>query len=102
MTPNDKRLIEVAFPLKQVSLDSVHEKNSCDYTCNSSGGTPFAAFYMLGCSHQTALCATLEARYRLAYGSAASRIPSPTTLKAKTAMTTKSPGSNSHGAMATA
>ena len=25
--PNDKRLIEVAFPLKQVSLDSVHEKN---------------------------------------------------------------------------
>ena len=27
MTPNHKRLIEVAFPLKQVSLDSVHEKN---------------------------------------------------------------------------
>ena len=27
MTLNDKRLIEVAFPLKQVSLDSVHEKN---------------------------------------------------------------------------
>ena len=27
MTPNPKRLIEVAFPLKQVSLDSVHEKN---------------------------------------------------------------------------
>ena len=27
MIPNDKRLIEVAFPLKQVSLDSVHEKN---------------------------------------------------------------------------
>ncbi len=27
MTPNGKRLIEVAFPLKQVSLDSVHEKN---------------------------------------------------------------------------
>ena len=27
MTPNAKRLIEVAFPLKQVSLDSVHEKN---------------------------------------------------------------------------
>ena len=27
MTPNDRRLIEVAFPLKQVSLDSVHEKN---------------------------------------------------------------------------
>ena len=26
-TPNDKRLIEVVFPLKQVSLDSVHEKN---------------------------------------------------------------------------
>ena len=26
-TPNDKRLIEVAFPLKQASLDSVHEKN---------------------------------------------------------------------------
>ena len=26
-TPNPKRLIEVAFPLKQVSLDSVHEKN---------------------------------------------------------------------------
>ena len=24
---SDKRLIEVAFPLKQVSLDSVHEKN---------------------------------------------------------------------------
>ena len=24
---NDKRLIEVAFPLEQVSLDSVHEKN---------------------------------------------------------------------------
>ena len=24
---NDKRLIEVAFPLKQVSLDSVHEQN---------------------------------------------------------------------------
>ncbi|MXZ89880.1 MAG: DUF1156 domain-containing protein [Chloroflexi bacterium] len=27
MNWNDKRLIEVAFPLKQVSLDSVHEKN---------------------------------------------------------------------------
>ena len=27
MTNNAKRLIEVAFPLKQVSLDSVHEKN---------------------------------------------------------------------------
>ena len=27
MNQNDKRLIEVAFPLKQVSLDSVHEKN---------------------------------------------------------------------------
>ena len=27
MTSNDKRLIEVAFPLKQASLDSVHEKN---------------------------------------------------------------------------
>ena len=27
MEGNDKRLIEVAFPLKQVSLDSVHEKN---------------------------------------------------------------------------
>ena len=27
MTVNDKRLIEVAFPLKQVSLDAVHEKN---------------------------------------------------------------------------
>ena len=27
MPTNDKRLIEVAFPLKQVSLDSVHEKN---------------------------------------------------------------------------
>ena len=27
MSTNDKRLIEVAFPLKQVSLDSVHEKN---------------------------------------------------------------------------
>ena len=27
MTTNAKRLIEVAFPLKQVSLDSVHEKN---------------------------------------------------------------------------
>ena len=27
MSPEDKRLIEVAFPLKQVSLDSVHEKN---------------------------------------------------------------------------
>lgn len=27
MPPKDKRLIEVAFPLKQVSLDSVHEKN---------------------------------------------------------------------------
>ena len=26
-TNNAKRLIEVAFPLKQVSLDSVHEKN---------------------------------------------------------------------------
>ena len=25
--PNDRRLIEVAFPLKQASLDSVHEKN---------------------------------------------------------------------------
>jgi hypothetical protein len=23
---NDKRLIEVAFPLKQASIDSVHEK----------------------------------------------------------------------------
>ena len=27
MTPNPKRLIEVAFPLKQASLDSVHEKS---------------------------------------------------------------------------
>lgn len=27
MPPNDKRLIEVAFPLKQTSIDSVHEKN---------------------------------------------------------------------------
>ena len=27
MTDNSKRLIEVAFPLKQTSLDSVHEKN---------------------------------------------------------------------------
>ncbi len=27
MTTHDKRLIEVAFPLKQTSLDSVHEKN---------------------------------------------------------------------------
>lgn len=27
MNSNDKRLIEVAFPLKQASLDSVHEKN---------------------------------------------------------------------------
>ena len=27
MTPNNLRLIETAFPLKQVSLDSVHEKN---------------------------------------------------------------------------
>ena len=27
MSTNDKRLMEVAFPLKQVSLDSVHEKN---------------------------------------------------------------------------
>ena len=27
MTTNDKRLIEVDFPLKRVSLDSVHEKN---------------------------------------------------------------------------
>ena len=27
MTPDDKRLIEVAFPLKEASLDSVHEKN---------------------------------------------------------------------------
>ena len=27
MTTNDKRLIEVDFPLKQTSLDSVHEKN---------------------------------------------------------------------------
>ena len=27
MTNHDKRLIEVAFPLKEVSLDSVHEKN---------------------------------------------------------------------------
>ena len=27
MTTNDKRLIEVAFPLKQTSLDSAHEKN---------------------------------------------------------------------------
>ena len=26
-TTSDKRLIEVAFPLKQASLDSVHEKN---------------------------------------------------------------------------
>jgi adenine-specific DNA methylase len=24
---NDKRLIEIAFPLKQASIDSVHEKN---------------------------------------------------------------------------
>ena len=24
---NNKRLIKVSFPLKQVSLDSVHEKN---------------------------------------------------------------------------
>ena len=27
MASNDKRLIEIAFPLKQASLDSVHEKN---------------------------------------------------------------------------
>ena len=27
MIPNDTRLIEIAFPLEQVSLDSVHEKN---------------------------------------------------------------------------
>jgi putative DNA methylase len=27
MASDDKRLIEVAFPLKQASLDSVHEKN---------------------------------------------------------------------------
>ena len=27
MSDNDKRLIEVAFPLKQASIDSVHEKN---------------------------------------------------------------------------
>ena len=27
MASNDKRLIEVAFPLKQASLDSMHEKN---------------------------------------------------------------------------
>ena len=27
INPSDKRLIEVAFPLKQASLDSVHEKN---------------------------------------------------------------------------
>ena len=27
MTTNNKRLIEVAFPLKRASLDSVHEKN---------------------------------------------------------------------------
>ena len=27
MLVSDKRLIEVAFPLEQVSLDSVHEKN---------------------------------------------------------------------------
>ncbi|GAH32586.1 unnamed protein product [marine sediment metagenome] len=27
MRSDDKRLIEVAFPLKQVSLDRVHEKN---------------------------------------------------------------------------
>ena len=27
MTTNEKRLIEVTFPLRQVSLDSVHEKN---------------------------------------------------------------------------
>ena len=27
MNSNDKRLIEVAFPLKQASLDSMHEKN---------------------------------------------------------------------------
>jgi putative DNA methylase len=27
MNNNDKRLIEVAFPLKQTSIDSVHEKN---------------------------------------------------------------------------
>ena len=27
MTLDYKRLIEVAFPLKQASLDSVHEKN---------------------------------------------------------------------------
>ncbi len=27
MTPDDKRLIENAFPLMQISLDSVHEKN---------------------------------------------------------------------------
>jgi len=26
-TADDRRLIEVAFPLKQASLDSVHEKN---------------------------------------------------------------------------
>ena len=27
MQVTDRRLIEVAFPLKQASLDSVHEKN---------------------------------------------------------------------------
>ena len=27
MKANSRRLIEVAFPLKQTSLDSVHEKN---------------------------------------------------------------------------
>ena len=27
LNSNDKRLIEVAFPLKQASLDSMHEKN---------------------------------------------------------------------------
>src|SRR4051794_39913965 len=27
MNPNNRRLIEIAFPLKQASLDSVHEKN---------------------------------------------------------------------------
>jgi hypothetical protein len=26
---NGKRLIEVAFPLKQASIDSVHEKSAC-------------------------------------------------------------------------
>jgi len=41
MNNNDKRLIEVAFPLKQTSIDSVHEKNVPLPFCQFEGLVPW-------------------------------------------------------------